>query len=280
MRELAKTIAKYRTAAIVGAVFLLLFIGGSVARCVSVNILPASPEPAVSDTLTEVLTPQAQAQSTLSDGDRAIQAAYGNAERELIALLQSGIWTVADNTQSLSFTDDTLTESGTKSQPTYAYVISAVSTDKIDGFEADTERIWASISVEGKTYIITLERVVPKAATGKAPVLNWQITSDLFKCAKTYTFSVNAAKVEVVAIPDAAVALMGGDAETVREAVAYHCASFYPTISKINCTGIAKIDYNTQLVSLAFKLDNSAKTPLLCTYDLKDKTFKVTGGTL
>lgn len=212
-----------------------------------------------------------------SDRQRDLEERYGEAEREVVALLSANVWADESGTGTLTFSGSGFTEAKEGyGEETRTFAVSALKQERIEGAAAGeyTDRYTLSADVDGSDVIMTLERPHP-ASGAEQP---WRISSDGFALASSYLRVEAAGELEVVGVEGDVVGLLGGEENVaaMEGMLRDVAAQSYPTASSATWDGKASVDYSQGTVTLSFSLDNQARTKLGVLHPLGSDAFELT----
>lgn len=260
-------------------IVLLVFVGFSAARCVSVHTeAPAETETeSVSSGEESSGTPEAE-EPELSEEQQDLVDAYDADVTEFVNLLCANAWSAQGETKTVTFTDRSFTETDSNNgeQVSHTYAVSSYeeSTTTESGANGETQQVTlrnVAILTDSGTYLLTMRQF----NTGSDQGSTWSLTSNGFQYSYSYVLSEASQSLTVSALNSMYEELIGGHTDALRQAVSDYCSRYYPTATEATWTQQANADWASNHVTTTFELNNSSGSEITVVYDMQSGGFTV-----
>lgn len=216
----------------------------------------------------------------LTAEQQSLIQAYSDKEKDLTALLAANTWTASKETSTIDFTEDSYREikdGKIANGGVRRFAICALDTDTsvesgVNGERAQTDATIMSVLLDDGTYVV-MHLLAMTSTSSELPEMT--INSSSFVDAKSYMRMRAAQGLSVEGLNEQALALMGGKQPQLTELLTEWCAINYPTASVATWDGRLDVNYNTNILSTSFTLNNQASSRVSIIYDMAYAAFSV-----
>lgn len=270
LNYLATFIKEHKIQVIIGSLALLLFLVFSVMAFVHTQSVQ-EPEP-VEGTAPEIEANRSDADTMLSDEQKAKRDSYDNDTKEFIAILSAQLWGVGGGSPYLTFTDTTYTENTDDGDSAiYAYVITALQKKTLQASNPETITYTAAMETVKGSFFIDLTQETNADGSVSYGLASTQFLSPndaYIPVSPSDTFRVSGLNEEVLALID-------GNESGLNDAVAKYCAQYLPTAKDLTWANYITVNWETSQVTLTFTEGDKIQEILAVIYDRNAKTFTV-----
>lgn len=224
------------------------------------------------DELTQDEQLEQDANAQLTDDQIAKRDNYSDTTKELINLLKSQTWGAGGSSPYISFTDTTFTETNTNQDPeTTAYVVDVTEKNTTQASDPEIVTYTASVETADKSFFVELVR-----ETAKDGKVTLSVSSSGFAASQdAYTPVKPSSQYTVSGLNSDVLKLVDDKKDELNKAVTEYCTQHYPTATSITWDKTADIDWETNVVTLSLKTEDSETGFFYVFYDRNDKTFSV-----
>lgn len=269
---ISEFIEKHRTAVIIGAVVIVLFIAFSVASYNRVHQADTTND----TTIEQNASPENEAVSKLNDSQKEKLSSYDSETTNVISVLKANLWSTEDKQYLVSFTDQTYTERTSDGvSSTTAYVVDAVKKTTDNSSDDGVVKTTYDLAVEtsDSSFFITLE-----AEQDSSGNLQYFLDCSKFKGGSNSYSPISASNmINVNGLNQDITQLIDNKQDELEQQLKEYCSTYYPAAVNIDWAEYATIDWSTNTVLIPFTLDDSKSSTIYAEYDRQAKTFQIYG---
>ena len=269
---ISEFIEKHRTAVIIGAVVIVLFIAFSVASYNRVHQADTTND----TTIEQNASPENEAVSKLNDSQKEKLSSYDSETTNVISVLKANLWSTEDKQYLVSFTDQTYTERTSDGvSSTTAYVVDAVKKTTDNSSDDGVVKTTYDLAVEtsDSSFFITLE-----AEQDSSGNLQYFLDCGKFKGGSNSYSPISASNmINVNGLNQDITQLIDNKQDELEQQLKEYCSTYYPAAVNIDWAEYATIDWSTNTVLIPFTLDDSKSSTIYAEYDRQAKTFQIYG---
>ncbi len=270
---ISEFIEQHRTAIVIGAVVIVLFIMFSIASYNRVHQASTTDNTAVE----QEASPEEEAIAKLSDSQKDKVGSYDSETANVISVLKANLWSTESKQYLVSFTDQAYTErtaDGVSS--TTAFVVDAVKKSTDNSTDDGTVKTTYDLAIEtpDTSFFITLE-----AEQDSSGNLQYFLDCNKFKGGSSSSYSPIAASnvIKVNGLNQDILQLIDNKRDDLEQQLKEYCSTYYPAAVNIDWAEYATIDWSTNTVLIPFSLDDSKSSTIYAEYDRQAKTFQIYG---
>lgn len=263
-----ETLLNHKPALIVASAAIVLFIAISAGLYINNHPSEDSSPSSETENQTEQESKQSEALSELSETQLAKQSSYDDNTKEFLGILKANVWTADNESDVLTFTDNTFTSSSSSSDENVtAFIVDAID---MDGTEVSVIYT-AAVEFPDKTSFIKLTSL-----TDESGDVSYSLTSNAFSQASAiYSPTAPSSTVEIKGLNQDVTSLINNNEAELKEQIQAYCAKNIPSTTNVTWTKTAQINWNSNDVFLYFTTDNNNVKELTVRYNRTDSTFEV-----
>lgn len=293
---------KNKTMVLTISICILIFIIFSVSRCTSIHQVEPEEEQAATTSEAGGSIARQSDDGTLSlvDGEQSTEVTveqtaliegYTSTEEDINTILESANWAGINGSGTISFKNNSFTESNGNETTTDSYAICTVETNELnmtqDGTSAEIDVVLLNGS--NKYYLLRLLKQVSDM-TNEAATTSYAMTCSLFHSSDGYTNTTSAKEMTFAGTDDERLLnAIDSKKDELEETIKSYCMSYYSMCSKATWDQTLNYTYSEDggTVEFGFGLtlsegqsDEDTSTisnRIYIDYNMADQTFKVVG---